>query len=118
MIGVVQLKETQDDSLPVEMHYIRKIIIMTNSELITHEEDEPEPALNGEEDSDGVRIIICMTQEGSKRLLGAQYLQSDMAFKRIVGFYEFELAAIDRISNTSMVLFISTKYTGLRIYMY
>jgi hypothetical protein len=99
MVGVVQLKKTQDDSLPIEMHYIRKIILMTNSELITHEEDEP--VLIEEGDLDGVRIIICMTQEGSRRLLGAQYLQSDIAFKRIVGFYEFELAAVDRISNTS-----------------
>ena len=83
---------------------------MKDSEFITHEEDEP--VLVGERDSDGVQIIICMTQEGSKRLLGAQYLQSDMAFKRIVGFYEFELAAVDRISNTSMrQRFISTKYT-------
>ena len=48
---------------------------MTDSELITHEEDEP---AHGEEDSDGVRIIICMTQEGSKRLLSAQYgIQAD-----------------------------------------
>ena len=57
---------------------------MTDSELISHEEDDPnEPVLVGEGDSDGVRIIICMTKEGSKRLLGAQYLQSDMAFKRM-----------------------------------
>lgn len=99
MVGVVQLKKTQDDSLPVEMHYIRKMILM--NEFISHEEDEPALAV-GERDSDGVvQIIICMTEEGSKRLLGAQYLQSDMAFKRVVGFYEFELAAVDRISNTS-----------------
>ena len=76
------------------------MILMTDSELITHEEDEP--VFIGEGDSDHVvQIIICMTQEGSKRLLDTQYLQSDMAFKRIVGFYEFELAAVDRISNTS-----------------
>jgi hypothetical protein len=101
MIGAVQLKKTQDDSLPIEMHYIRKIILMADSELITHEEDDSEPGLAEDDSDDAVRIIICMTQEGSKRLLGAQYLQSDMAFKRIVGFYEFELAAVDRISNTS-----------------
>ena len=105
------MKKTQDDSLPVEMHYIRKVIFMADSEFITHEEDEP--VLVG--DADGVKIIICMTQEGSERLLGAQYLQSDMAFKRIVGFYEFELAAVDRISNTSthltLRLIMSTKYT-------
>jgi hypothetical protein len=76
------------------------MILVTDSELITHEEDELEPVLAGE-DLDAVRILICMTREGSKRLLGAQYIQSDMAFKRIVGFYEFELAAVDQISNTS-----------------
>jgi hypothetical protein len=42
-----------------------------------------------------------MSQEGSERLMSARYLQSDMAFKRVVGFYEFELAAVDRINNTS-----------------
>ena len=61
------------------------------------EEDEPEP----KGDVDAVRILICMTREGSQRLLQAQYLQSDMAFKRVVGFHEFELATIDRINNTS-----------------
>lgn len=117
MAGAVQLKKTQDDSLPIEMHYIRKIIVMT--EFITHEEDEP--ALIG--DSDGVQIIICMTPEGSKHLLCAQYLQSDMAFKRIVGFFEFEMAAVDRISNTSKSLCSSPSLCSslpniLRIYRY
>jgi hypothetical protein len=42
-----------------------------------------------------------MSEEGSKRLLRAQYVQSDIAFKRVVGFYEFELAAMDRDANTS-----------------
>jgi hypothetical protein len=67
------------------------------TKFVLHEEDDP--VLVGE--GDEVQIIICMTQEASERLLAAQYLQSDMAFKRIVGFYEFELAAVDRISNTS-----------------
>ena len=98
------------------MHYIQKIIFMTDSELMTHEEDEP--VLAGEGDLDGVLwIIICMTQEGSKPLLGAWYLQSDMAFKQIVGFYEFELAAVDWISNTSMWLCSSLRNI-LRIYRY
>lgn len=59
------------------------------------------------------RIVICMTSEGSRRLLNTQYIQSDMAFKRVVGYYEFELAAVDRISNTSMSL--SFFPTGLNI---
>ena len=69
------------------------------TEYSVHEEDEPGP--EGLGNANGVRIVICMTREGSQRLLQAQYLQSDMAFKRVVGFHEFELAAIDRISNTS-----------------
>jgi hypothetical protein len=93
--GVIHLKELQDKSLPADAHYIRHIIFM--AEHSVHEEDEPGP----EGDADGVRIVICMTREGSQRLLQAQYLQSDMAFKCVVGFHEFELAAIDRISNTS-----------------
>ena len=42
-----------------------------------------------------------MSREGSERLLNAQYLSSDISFKRINDFYEFEIACIDRISNTS-----------------
>lgn len=40
------------------------------TKFTSHEEDDP--VLVGE--GDEVRIIICMTQEGSERLLGAQYL--------------------------------------------
>lgn len=92
------MKEIQDESLPEEAHYVRRIISMMGYPL--HEEDEP--GLEG--DVDDVRIVICMTPEGSRRLLQAQYLQSDMAFKRVVGFHEFELATFDRISNTSKQL--------------
>jgi hypothetical protein len=67
------------------------------TEFSSHEEDESRP----EGDIDGIRIVICMTREGSQRLLHAQYLQSDMAFKHVVGFHEFELATMYRISNTS-----------------
>jgi len=102
--GVVRLKEIQDESQPTEAHYIRRIIFMTG--YSSHEEDEPRP----EGDVDGVRIVICMTREGSQRLLQAQYLQSDMAFKRVVGFHEFELATIDRISNTSKPICCSVNH--------
>lgn len=39
------------------MHYIRKIILMTDSELITHEEDRDDdlvPVPGGEGDTDGI----------------------------------------------------------------
>lgn len=46
-----------------------------------------------------------MSKEGSQRLLKAQYVQSDIGFKRVVGFYEFELAGMDRDANTSNPFF-------------
>ena len=49
-----------------------------------------------------VRMVICMALEESWRLLEMQYAQSDIAFKHVVGFYEFEIASIDHINNTSM----------------
>lgn len=42
-----------------------------------------------------------MMRESSIRLQRAQYLQCDTAYKRIVGFYEFEMACMDRDANTS-----------------
>lgn len=75
-------------------HYIRRVIVVTDHP--TDEEDEPES-----DAAAGVRIVVCMSRDASERLLRAQYLQSDMAFKCVVGFYEFELAAIDRSSNSS-----------------
>lgn len=66
--------------------------------LESYEEDDPEVH---QYESDHLRIIVCMSCEGSKRLLNAQYIQSDIAFRRITGFHEFELAAVDRDAKTS-----------------
>ncbi|KAJ7894497.1 hypothetical protein B0H14DRAFT_3426901 [Mycena olivaceomarginata] len=79
-------------------HYIRLILELNNDSLVVHEEDEP--ALPGDKNT---RIIICMSTDSSKRLQDTQYLQSDIGFKRIVGFDEFEIAAMDRDANTSVV---------------
>jgi len=102
--GVTHLKEIQDKSLPAEEHYIQCIIFMMGYSV--HEEDKQGP----KGDSNGIRIVILMSCEGSQRLLQAQYLQSDMAFKRVVGFHEFKFAAIGRISSTSkrhrLILFL------------
>lgn len=90
------LKKAQDDSLPIQSHYIRRMIHLTN--VAIYEEDDS--VTDG--DNSDVYIVICMTSEGSRRLLEAQYIQSDMAFKRVVDYFEFEMATIDRINNTSM----------------
>ncbi|KAJ7800830.1 hypothetical protein B0H14DRAFT_2615859 [Mycena olivaceomarginata] len=96
--GVVRLKKLQDEQLPPHEHYIRLILELNNDSLVVHEEDEP--ALPGDKNT---RIIICMSTDSSKRLQDTQYLQSDIGFKRIVGFDEFEIAAMDRDANTSIV---------------
>ncbi|KAJ7854834.1 hypothetical protein B0H14DRAFT_2755868 [Mycena olivaceomarginata] len=43
------------------------------------------------------------------RLIKSQYLQSDIAFQRVEGFYEFEIATMDTFANTSIIF--------LRIYL-
>jgi hypothetical protein len=48
--------------------------------------------------SETLRMVVCMTPSQSRHLLDAQYLQSDIAFKRVVGYYEFELAGWDPIN--------------------
>jgi len=80
------------------------------TDIPTHDGDL---ATDGNSSCD-VQIVICMTSEGSRHLLNTQYIQSNMAFKHIVGYYEFELAAVDQISNTSMSL--SFFLTGLNMF--
>ena len=86
----------QDRTLPSSEHYIRAILELADPA------DQPP---NDEDDSEGseknLRIVVCMSPEGSSRLLRAQYVQSDIAFRRVVGYQEFELATFDRDANTS-----------------
>ena len=97
--GLMLLKKAQDESLPVHLHYIRSMIHLTNVPVY----NEDDPVTDG--DGSNVYIVICMANEGSWRLREAQYIQSDMAFKCVVGFFEFEMATIDHINNTSMFKF-------------
>ncbi|KAJ6450017.1 hypothetical protein C8R47DRAFT_1230425 [Mycena vitilis] len=96
--GVKYLKTIQDRDVPAHEHYIRVVLEIPNESLDHHEEDDDAPT-----SSKTTRIIICMTPDSSKRLQQAQYLQSDIGFKRIVGFDEFEIAAMDRDANKSVV---------------
>ena len=82
--GLRHLKECQDNELPSDLHYIRCAEELPLGTLTEHEEDEPNDT------GESLQIIICMTRESSRRLLRAQYLQSDIAFKRVAGFLEFE----------------------------
>ena len=97
--GAIHLKAQQDLHVPHAEHYIRKIVEITDMRA---EHDEDEPLAPGS--SNILRIVVCMSPEGSKRLLKAQYPSSDISFKRVANFYEFELACIDWESNTSEML--------------
>lgn len=98
-LGLCHLKYQQDATLPVEDHYMRYILDLgSESDLEQHEEDDPKVS------EEPLRLILCMSKEGSKRLLRAHYIQSDIGFKRIIGFHEFELASRDRDANRSAYL--------------
>jgi hypothetical protein len=104
-IAILRLKRTQDVEIALKDHYIRYAAEIAKDSVIAHDEDDPEDS-----ESDPLRILICMSQRSSQRLIRAQYLQSDIGFKRVVGFQEFELAGLDRDANTSP--YLSHLYLG------
>jgi len=82
--------------LPSSERYIRTILELPDpADQPSNDED------NSEASEENLRIVVCMSPEGSARLLRAQYIQSDIAFRRVVGYQEFELATFDRDANTS-----------------
>ncbi|KDQ61844.1 hypothetical protein JAAARDRAFT_45325 [Jaapia argillacea MUCL 33604] len=95
--GLLHMKAIQDATLLPHQHYIRYITERRSNTLTSHDEDEPESS------GQNLRLIICMSAEGSRLLLRSQYLQSDISFKRVVGFREFALGALDRDSRQSLV---------------
>ena len=92
------MKQKQDLEIPPEHHYIWSIVEVDNETITEDEKDVFDKAVFHEP----FRMILCMSKAGSERLLQAQYIQSDIGFKHVVGFYEFELACMDRDTNTSM----------------
>ena len=61
----------------------------------------------GLDSEEPIRIVICMMKEQSRRLAQAKFVQSDIAFKRVVGFKEFELGGMDPENKTGEVLILS-----------
>ena len=95
-LGLLDMKKCQDEELSADEVYIRYAADLPSSlSSIIHDEDELADPRNP------IRIVVCMSKESSRRLLEAQFLQSDIGFKRIVGFQEFELGGRDFTSRTS-----------------
>lgn len=96
MIGLEYLKHQQDSLLPADEHYVRQMIEIPADQF----NEDSDDLLSDSGQGESLQIVICMTPQASQRFVMAQHLQSDIAFKRVVGFYEFEIASIDSISNT------------------
>lgn len=57
-------------------------------EIVNFEEDLADEDAGDVSGTEGVpfRVAVCMLRQASHQLLKSQYLQSDIAFKRVVGF--------------------------------
>ncbi|KAF5353020.1 hypothetical protein D9757_012737 [Collybiopsis confluens] len=97
--GLLHLKSQQDNLLDPSEQYIRAALEIPVSLLAAEDNDNPSDGLSSDEP---LRIVICMTPHASRRLIEAQYIQSDISFKRVVGFYEFEIASVDPYTNTKI----------------
>ncbi|KAJ7795087.1 hypothetical protein B0H14DRAFT_2921121, partial [Mycena olivaceomarginata] len=72
--GVVYLKARQDEQLPKEKHYIRRVLAIEMDP--SHEDDDDDEIREIAKDG-RLRIIICMTPEASRRLISSgRYLQA------------------------------------------
>ncbi|KIM36354.1 hypothetical protein M413DRAFT_449233 [Hebeloma cylindrosporum] len=99
--GIINLKKQQDETIPQDERYIRYIAEIPALGQLASTDD---PTDDVEDSPTPFRIIICMSKNNSIRLSKAHYVQSDIGFKRIAGYQEFELGGLDpttRISNIS-----------------
>ncbi|KZP25255.1 hypothetical protein FIBSPDRAFT_909652 [Athelia psychrophila] len=81
--------------------YIRYTAETPLNGLPVYDEDDPDHS-DPSDTAMMLRIIICMSPESSRRLAAAQYLQSDIAFKRVSGFLEFKIGGLDRNANMAV----------------
>ncbi|KAK1236202.1 hypothetical protein PQX77_000554, partial [Marasmius sp. AFHP31] len=88
--SLLYLKQTEDQTLPPHERYIRY------AEEVPLSDEEPGTA-------DPFRLAVCILAENSKRLVqDARHVQSDISFKRVSGWLEFELGGFDRTTNGSV----------------
>lgn len=94
---------------------------------VLESEHSTNSSLDKEAQNTPFRVAICMTKQSSTHLLHAQFLQSDIGFKRIVGFKEFVLGGQDSDSRQSkhkfeflyinIILLIILGYVYCRVYL-
>ncbi|SJL10637.1 uncharacterized protein ARMOST_14028 [Armillaria ostoyae] len=101
--GVLHMKSKQDEegSTP----YIREMKQISWQRLKDggdDSEDEDGP-LEGLDDN-CFKLIVCMLPQRSEDYLKAKYVQSDISFKRVPGWKEFELVSVDHEMSQVMVI--------------
>ncbi|KAJ3869996.1 hypothetical protein EV359DRAFT_28895 [Lentinula novae-zelandiae] len=90
--GVLHLKMAQDASRAVADRYIR------------YAQEIQLQLLGQVADPNVLRLIICIKSENSLRLArDARHIQSDISFKRVTGWLEFELGGFDRVNMLAVV---------------
>ncbi|KAL0059883.1 hypothetical protein AAF712_013365 [Marasmius tenuissimus] len=82
----VQRMFNETIGLPSSERYIRAV--------------EEDPSVNADDPSEPFRYVVCMRHANMLSLAKtARHVQSDISFKRVIGWLEFELGAFDRTGN-------------------
>ncbi|KAL0060449.1 hypothetical protein AAF712_012771 [Marasmius tenuissimus] len=93
--GALHLQKCHLERYGEDDQYIRSIIHVPVDQM----QDDSDDGC-----TDDLRIILCMSKEGSQRLIqSGRYLQSDISFKRLNGWKEFIIAGRDRDTNAAVV---------------
>ena len=88
----------QDKTLEPDHQYIQRMEEFSLEGVDIDEDDDPEDCDGGTRNI--IRVIVCMTPVNSQRLLHAQFVESDIAFKCVSGFLEFEIGGLENGSRT------------------
>ena len=88
----------QDKTLEPDHQYIQRMEKFSLEGVDIDEDDDPEDCDGGVRNF--IHVIVCMTPVNSQRLLRAQFVESDIAFKHVSGFLEFEIGGLENGSWT------------------
>ncbi len=107
LLGVLkQLKDQQLTCQPDDMYiHIAEEIPWSDLEYTCRYHD-PEDLLPITNQDQTFKLIICMSPQWSRDLLQATEVQSDIAFKRVTGYKEFELLSFDPQSHSHNASFL------------
>ncbi|KAE9400248.1 hypothetical protein BT96DRAFT_938867 [Gymnopus androsaceus JB14] len=102
--GLLEQKRVQEKEHAPQDQYIRVMDEFLLPDVRSHVMDEDAM----EENSEKFCIVICMFPQRSHDLLKAQFVQSDISYKRVVGFKELEFVGWDEQSHTDQLVLKDT----------